>query len=92
MHDVKNALPSGKARESFRKLPVVSESIIRGLQLGLLHISGGGAGEREVDDERAGNNGLAGNEAPEPRVLAVIAIVAEDKVLTRRDRELSTCG
>jgi hypothetical protein len=40
MHDLEDALPSGKALESCGKLPVVSEFIIPGLELLLLHIGG----------------------------------------------------
>jgi hypothetical protein len=59
------------------KLPVVSESIIRGL----LHIGGRGAGQREVDDQRPGHNLLPRHKAPEAGILAVIAVVAQHEVL-----------
>jgi len=38
------------------------------------------------------HDGLAWNETPEPRVLAVIAIVAEDKILIRGHQKLATPG
>jgi hypothetical protein len=40
MHDVEDALPAGKTDKPGRNFPVVSESIIRGLQRGLSYIGG----------------------------------------------------
>jgi hypothetical protein len=40
MHHVEDALPAGKTGKPGRDFPVVSESIICGLQRGLFHIGG----------------------------------------------------
>src|ERR1035441_7341706 len=81
---MEDALPARKSRQHRRKLPVVSESIIRGL----LYIRGGGAGNREVDDQGPGHNVGAGHKAPEAGVSAVVAVVAEHKILTLGNHQL----
>jgi len=79
MNHMEDALPARKPREFCRKFPVVSESIIRGL----LHIGGRRAAQGEVNHQRPGHNLLARNKAPGARIVAVIAVVAENKILAR---------
>src|SRR5438105_7737419 len=85
MHYAENALPSRKRCEACRKFPVVSESIIRSL----LHIGSRRPPQREVNHQGPCNNCLPRHKSPEPRILAVIAIVAQHEVFTRRHHEFS---
>src|ERR1035438_2840474 len=85
MHYVKDALPARKPRQFRREFPVVSESIIRCL----LHIGGGGAGQREVDHQRPRHDLGPRDKAPEAGIVAVIAVVAKNEVLARRDRQFA---
>src|SRR6266568_3381896 len=85
VNDMEDALPTCERCEACREFPVVSESIIRGL----LHIGGRRPAQREVDDQRAGHDGLPRHQAPEAGILAVIAVIAENKVLVLWNHELA---
>jgi len=88
MHHVEDALPAGIALELGQKRPIVSEFTICGLfQIGRRRL-----GEREIDHQRPGHNLLPRDKAPEAGIVTVIAIVAQDKILTRWDHELAVAS
>ena len=86
MHHAEDPLPAGKTGQACGEFAVVSESIIRCL----LDIGGGGTPDREIDDQRARDDCAAGNKAPVPGILAVIAVIAEHEIHAGRDDQFAS--
>src|SRR4051794_8152021 len=88
MNDVEDAFPAGKSGQARGEFPVAVEPVL----VGLLNIGGRRALEGEVNHQRPGNDGVTGNETPEARIEAVVAIVAQHEVLAGRNDELTVAG
>ena len=89
MNHVEDAMPARKSVEFCGEFAFVSEFIIQ-RRIGVrLNVGGGGADKREINDERTGDDGLSRHEAPEARILAVVAIVAKDEILASGNNKLT---
>src|SRR5260370_20090125 len=82
-HDAENAFPPGQMKEVGKRLSRTKEFIIG--RAGLV----APAAHREVDHQRSTQDIVPGDEAPVAAVRALIAIIAQQKILAGRDHQFA---